>query len=116
VQRTIIVLATALLLAAPQRGQAVYVMYEQWAALSPDDEALYIAGSIDALTTFAMRPPETFKTFRDYSSCLARSKMSAKQLAQNVKTFASTRPQLHTLSVGAALLQYLTAACLNGAE
>jgi hypothetical protein len=104
-------IATVLLLLMPLSAMAAgYVTYAQWAAMSPNLRAVYIAGSIDTLVTLAAND-EGAKYGRHYELCLQNAKMNNVQLAENILKFASTRPTLQTSSVQKAMIEYLIDAC-----
>ena len=48
---------------------------------------------------------------RHFGKCVSASQMSTSQLATNVLNFAKDKPEYHTGSVQAALIDYLIAAC-----
>jgi hypothetical protein len=84
-------LVTALLLASP--ANANFFTYSEWANLDANLGALYMAGAIDTLTSSA--PNESgIAMMKHYNDCLSRAKMTDGQLAENVKAFAATRPNL----------------------
>jgi hypothetical protein len=71
---------------------------------------LYITGFYDALTSVADANNDT-TVATHYQSCLQRSKMTNSQLANNIRAYAQSRPELQTGGVAGALINYLLSAC-----
>jgi hypothetical protein len=88
--------------------------YAEWAALSPGERALYIAGAFDQLTTIAA-PGDPSSTGVSpagrYQACIARAGMTDAALAENVRAFAAERREVQALPVPVALMQYLAVTC-----
>lgn len=103
-----IILAALLVSAAP--ANAVYFTYSQWESLPASMRAAYIAGMYDALTSFSDND-EGAAYARHYQACVSTAKMSTGQMAENVRIFASSRPELQGPSVGGAFIKYLVSLC-----
>jgi hypothetical protein len=93
-------------------GKADYFNFEQWKALSPDLQAVYIAAVADALVNYddPMSPTAARRVFW-YDGCIRKVHMTSGQLADDVRNFATTRAYLPETSVRSVLVQYLTSAC-----
>lgn len=89
---------------------ADFFTYSRWAALPPAERYKYIEGAFDSLIAFSVIPGDaSFAQF--YAGCLDRAQMSGSQLAENIRTFASTRPQLQGGGTAVPMMQYLVALC-----
>lgn len=103
-------LASILLLLATIPANAAFLTYSQWARLPPDERTRYIAGAFDSLVSVA--PSGAGNLYQEhYSNCLYNAQMSDKQLADNVMSFASTRPELQGNLVTGPLIKYLISLC-----
>jgi hypothetical protein len=116
------ILAVALLVAGPAQAQSVFFTYAQWERLPEWPRATYIAGLIDAwvpmsnavdLLLDAGVPEETPRTSSSiqYGACISRSRMTDAQIAANLRTFVSMRPNLQAGPVLRALVAYLGELC-----
>ena len=106
-----LLIAAALVVASSTAAQqGVYRTYAQWAGLGASERAAYIAGAMDSII-LVVTGDEDKKTSAHYSQCLSRAKLSGSQLAENVLSFAESRPALKTGMVQAALVQYLHDLC-----
>ena len=91
---------------------AAFFTYAEWERLSADSRAAYIAGAYDSLTTFASAEMErSIKVAQHYRACVVRTKITNHQLAENVRAYAATKPELQAMPVPAAMLHYLLALC-----
>ena len=107
-----LLIAAALVVASSTAAQqtGVYRTYAQWAGMSASERAAYIAGAMDSII-LVVTGDEDKKTSLHYSQCLSRAKLGGPQLAENVLSFAESRPALKTGMVQAALVQYLHGLC-----
>jgi hypothetical protein len=103
-------IAMAFICLSPVPAGAGFYTYSQWEALTPNGRANYMAGAFDALTTFIFDEAGT-RMAQHYLSCVSKTKMNNGQLAENVRIFASSRPEVQALPPQAALLQYLVQLC-----
>ena len=69
----------------------------------------YIEGAFDSLTRFV--GAKDANVAAQYAKCITAAKMTGNQLAENVRKFASTRPELQAGTVQAALVSYLNGVC-----
>ncbi len=106
-QRTVLALCAGLLFAQP--AAANFLTYAEWARMNPDMRAIYIAGAFDALITFAMND-EQRAVNAHYNNCVARSKMTVAQLAENVRHYAKSKSNLQDY-VETPLINYLYEFC-----
>jgi hypothetical protein len=100
-----------LLLLAPLPAVGAYFTYAEWAALSPELRALYMAGTFDTFISTMAAQDDGGSVGRHYASCIKQAAMNVGQLSENILQFASTRPQLQTGTVLQAMADYLIAAC-----
>jgi hypothetical protein len=103
----VLLMCAALLSASP--ALADYYSYAEWNELSDASRAAYIAGAFDVLTDYATTDDKAAPRY--FRSCMSQAKLLNGQLAENVKAFAGTRPELQAGSVTGALLAYLTELC-----
>jgi hypothetical protein len=89
-------------------ASADFYTYAEWAALSEAGRSTYIAGLFDGMVTFVT--PETRWAAAHYRQCLGNAKMNNSQLAENVRVYASTRPNLQQ-DVSGALINYVIQLC-----
>jgi hypothetical protein len=107
IRRTAVVLIALL---ASSAAQSNYVTYQSWSAASEMSRVMYIAGAFDSLVTF-IEGEQALRNRVHYNNCMETSQMTIVQLATNVLNFAKDKPELHTGSVQAALIEYLNATC-----
>lgn len=103
-------LAVALLTTLAVPAGASFFSFQEWAAMRPQQRAMYIAGAYDTVTGLASNDADV-RRVRHQVTCMANSRMNNNQLAANVLEFAKTKPKLQTGPVVGALLEYLFAAC-----
>jgi hypothetical protein len=103
---------TALLLAALP-SKAAYLGYGDWTSLPAAERAGYIAGAFDEFTTIvAVTGDRAIAELANrYQGCIGRTRMTHVQLAENVRTFGDTKPELQMLPMPVALMQYLALTC-----
>ncbi len=105
--RMALALCAGLFIAQP--AAANFLTYAEWLRMNPDKRAVYIAGAFDALITFAMSD-EQRAVNAHYNNCIANSKMTVAQLAENVRQFAKGKPNLQDY-VETPLINYLYQFC-----
>ena len=93
----------------PNVAEAVYLTYSQWEAMPPFGRDAYIAGAFDSLVEISASSNDNYQ--KHYNSCLVRQQMTNGQLADNVRAYAASRPELQTGGVVGAMLNYLIALC-----
>jgi hypothetical protein len=101
-------IVTILALTAP--ASAGFFTYSEWTTLSPAPRGAYVSGVFDALTTFVTHD-EDQALATHYRDCIARSKMTNMQLADNVYSFGSSHPELQRQSAPAVIGSYLFQLC-----
>jgi hypothetical protein len=79
-----------------------FMGYSEWAAMSVNARALYIAGAFDTLVSIVSPNPNDIGTAIHYQTCLTDSKMTNKQLADNIVAYASSHPHLQKGTVQTA--------------
>jgi hypothetical protein len=89
---------------------AQFLTYSEWDQLNPNSRAAYMMGAFDSLTTI-VSDQRGAAAAKHYTACIADSHMTQFQLAENVRTYASTRPEEHTKMAVVVMLGYLIAAC-----
>jgi hypothetical protein len=108
--RTVGVLIALALISSP--ALADFFTFQQWAAMSELDRAVYIAGVFDSLVAPGGDDEQRVRAIRvHYSQCIGEAHMTARQLSENVLNYAKGRPEFHTGPVQDPLLNYLIAAC-----
>lgn len=93
-----VVAAVGFAMLASTAAEGVLYTYAAWERETPAARALYIAGAFDSLVGFGGSAEDQI-TGSHYSTCLALSRMSNSQLADNVRQYASTRPNMQGGSV-----------------
>jgi hypothetical protein len=104
-----ILASIALFVASTALCHATYLTYSEWEALAADQRAIYIAGALDALISYAPNGDTKYATH--IRQCIVRTKMNDSQLAENVRTFASARSQLQSVQTPISLMSYLIELC-----
>ena len=101
---------TALLLSTiPARAQNVYLNYGQWEQMPPALREMYVAGAFDAVSTVTVH--EGISAARYYNECISKAGLTTGQLAENMKEYADTKPDLQHKPVPIALMYYLVSLC-----
>jgi hypothetical protein len=107
--------AGAVIAGPVEDAYAAFFTYAEWDALPADQRVMYIAGAYDQLTEIGLGDGDTIiinsTPSKHYAECVYLSKMSNAQLAENVRTFASTQPEMQTESVPLVLITHLRRAC-----
>jgi hypothetical protein len=111
--RPIIITAAAAILLGSLPAKAAYLGYADWTSLPAAERAGYIAGAFDQFTTIvAITGDRAIAELANrYQGCLGRMRMTHVQLAENVRMFGDTKPDLQMLPVPVALMQYLALTC-----
>ena len=89
---------------------AEFVTFAQWVGAPNVFRTPYIEGAFDSLTRFVVAQKDA-NVATHYAKCMSAGKMTGDQLAENVRKFASRRPELHAGTVQAALVSYLNSMC-----
>jgi hypothetical protein len=103
------IIVVLLLSTIPARAQNVYLDYSQWKQMPPSLREMYVAGAFDALSTITV--PERATIARHYNECVAKAGLTIGKLAENMKEYAETQPDLQSKPVPGALLRYLISLC-----
>jgi hypothetical protein len=93
----------------PARAQNVYLNYSQWEQMPPNLREMYVAGAFDAVSTVTV--PERASIARFYNECVAKAGLTTGKLAENMKQYAETQPDLQKKPVPFALMRYLISLC-----
>ena len=91
-------------------AEAEFVTFAQWVGGPNVFRTAYIEGAFDSLTRFVGAPKHA-NVATHYAKCMSAATMTGDQLAENVRKFASRRPELHGGTVQAALVSYLNSMC-----
>ena len=91
-------------------AEAEFVTFAQWVGAPNVLRTAYIEGAFDSLTRFVGAQKDA-NVATHYAKCMSAAKMTGDQLAENVRKFASRRPELHAGTVQAALVSYLNSMC-----
>jgi hypothetical protein len=95
------IIIVVLLLTIPAHAQNVYLNYAQWEQMPPALREVYVAGAFDALSTVTVH--EGVSVARHYNECVSKAGLTTGQLAENVKEYADTQPDLQHKPVPGAL-------------
>ena len=98
-----------LLLTTQSYAQTVYLKYSEWVQMPIPLREMYIAGAFDALSTVTVQEGAPIAKF--YNECVAKNGLSSGQLAQNLKEYVETQPDLQNKPTPGALLRYLISFC-----
>jgi hypothetical protein len=98
-----------LLLTIPACAQTLYLNYGQWEQMPASFREMYVAGVFDAVSTVAI--PAQAKFARHYNECVAKAGLSTGQLAEKMKAYAETQPNLQNKPVPGVLMRYLISLC-----
>jgi hypothetical protein len=93
----------------PARAQTIYLNYSQWEQMPPSLREMYVTGAFDALSTITV--PERAPIARYYNECVAKAGLTTGKLAENMKQYAETQPDLQKKPVPFALMRYLVMLC-----
>jgi hypothetical protein len=97
------------LLTSPACAQSLYLNYGQWEQMPTSFREMYVAGAFDALSTIAI--PAQAKIARHYNECVTKAGLSTGQIAENMKAYATTQPNLQNKPVPGVLMRYLISLC-----
>ena len=103
------IISVLLLSTIPARAQNVYLNYGQWEQMPPALREMYVAGAFDTLSTVTV--PERVSVARHYNECVSKAGLTTGQLAENMKEYADTQPDLQHKPVPIALMRYLISLC-----
>ncbi len=103
-------LALVLMSSAASAQVGLFVDYWQWDAMPSDRRVAYIMGAYDTLAIVPGTDLAKRLSFHRHQ-CMEREQMTGELLAERVKDYASSRPQLRNEPVQAALIGYLDALC-----
>jgi len=107
--------AVLLLLSWPASAEdRLYYRFSHWAGLQEDERAAYISDLLDTLAMAATEPAQ--RTAQHYSQCIARSRLTTRQLANYLREYGRARPELQANSVQDAMNNYLNALCGRPAD
>jgi hypothetical protein len=98
-----------LFLTTPACAQSVFLTYRQWEQMPINLREIYVAGAFDTLST--VTTPEQVDFVKHYNECVAKAKFDLHQLAENMKAYAETQPDLRDRPTPFALLHYLVSIC-----
>jgi hypothetical protein len=70
---------------------------------------MYVAGAFDTLST--VTTPEQVDLVKHYNECVAEARLNLDQLAENMKAYAETQPDLRDKPASIALMRYLVKLC-----
>jgi hypothetical protein len=101
--------ATIVVIALASPASATFYTYAQWSALPEYGRAMYIAGLYDGLVSIFR--PEDHWIASHYRQCIGDAKMTNGQLAENIRAYASARPNLQGQPVTGAFIAYLIQLC-----
>jgi hypothetical protein len=101
--------ATIVVITLVSPASATFYTYAEWVALPEYGRGLYIAGLFDALVSIFR--PEDYRTASHYRQCIGDAKMTNAQLAENVRVYASSHPNLQGQPVAGAFIAYLIQLC-----
>jgi len=105
----LIVLAAGIAINSPSYSNT-YLDYSEWQNRTEEARVNYIMGMYDLLVTLADSDAGV-RRGRHYGACVSKAKMSNRDLAENVRLFGASRPELHSQPVTAVLIQYLIGLC-----
>jgi hypothetical protein len=104
--RWLVHVATAAFVAVASPASATFYTYAEWTGLPEGGRAAYVAGLFDGLVTFIAHVEDQPMALH-FNECIKNARMTNGQLGENVRVYASTRPNLQGQPVGAALIAYL---------
>jgi hypothetical protein len=90
-------------------AQALFLAYRQWEQMPTSLGEMYVAGAFDTLSI--VTTPEQVSIAKHYNECVAKAGLSLHQLAENVKEYADTKPELQDKPTPGVLLRYLISLC-----
>ena len=103
-----------LFLTTPAYAQSVFLTYRKWEQLPVNLREIYVAGAFDTLST--VTTPEQVNFVKHYNECVAKAKFDLHQLAENVKAYAETQPDLPDKPAPFAIMRYLISICGPAAQ
>ena len=90
-------------------AQNVFLTYSQWEQMPISLREMYVAGAFDTLST--VTAVEQVSIVQHYNECVAKARLNLHQLAENMKEYAETQPDLQDKPTPGALLRYLISLC-----
>jgi hypothetical protein len=102
--------ATIVVMALASPASATFYTYAEWAALSEYGRFMYISGLYDGLPSFVSHEDD-MSMISHYRQCIANARMTNGQLAENIRVYASSRPNLQAKPVSSAFIAYLIQLC-----
>jgi hypothetical protein len=99
----------AVLSMTPAYAQNVYLNFRQWEQMPASLRSMYVAGAFDTLSVVTV--PEGVNAAKYYNECVSKAGLSTEQLAENMKGYGGTQPDLQNKPVPIALMRYLTSLC-----
>ena len=102
------IIIALLLSTLPARAQNAYLNYGQWEQMPPALREMYVAGAFDALSTVTVS--ERVSVAKHYE-CVSKAGLTTGQLAEKLKEYADTQPDLQHKPVPIALMRYLISLC-----
>jgi hypothetical protein len=107
----VFVLLLAAALTLPSAGaQATYYTLKEWIALPRAEREIYLAGAYDSLIAVGAGG-EAARVALHYRSCVARARLTLRDLTAGVAAHARKHPFEVTVPVQTALVRYLIARC-----
>lgn len=105
-----IYLTLFVLVSGAVNAQGVFYTYLQWERLSDNSRVAYISGAADTLgiMTDDDGSAESATKFRQ---CLQRTKITNKQLSDNVRAYGAAHPEDQSGPVQVPLIKYVNALC-----
>jgi len=100
---------TLLFLTTAVHAQTSYLNYSQWEQIPKNLREMYVAGAFDAVSVVTV--PQGAIVARHYNECVAKAGLSLDQLAQNMKEYAETQPDVQRQPVPTVLMRYLISLC-----
>ena len=89
-----------------------FFTYSEWERLPEEERQVYLAGAFDTMVGITeAEDPWGLKTSLHYRKCIRDSRMTLRQLSQNVIAFAATKPELKDTWMVGALRLYLQSLC-----
>jgi len=103
------IIIVLLLSTIPTHAQNVYLNYGQWEQMPPALREMYVVGAFDAVST--VTTPERAAVARHYNECVSKAGLNSGKLAENMKQYGDTQPDLQRKPVPFALMRYLMPLC-----
>ena len=98
-----------LCLTIPAYAQSIFLTYSQWEQMPINLREIYVAGAFDTLST--VTTAEQVNIIKHYNDCVAKTRVNLHQLAENMKAYAETQPDLRYKPAPFAFMRYLISIC-----